>query len=258
MHDIYLKCPRMGASANMNRRPVLSLSVVSHGQSTLVAQLLSDLENISDNDFEVIITSNLPEDTGAYEGRPYPVQVIQNAVPKGFGANHNAAFQQKRGSFFAIVNPDIRTPILEFEALLRLFEQPRVGAVAPVILSPAGTVEDSARRFPTFARLVGRRLSRTRHPDYEWNERPIEVDWVAGMFVVFRQEAFEQLGGFDDKRFFMYMEDVDICDRLWQKGWSVLLQPRTSVVHAAQRASHRSVKHLRWHLMSAFRYLTKL
>ena len=76
------------------------------------------------------------------------------------------------------------------------------------------------------------------------------------MFVVFRKDVFRSLGGFDDRRFFMYMEDVDICRRLNNTGFSVLLNPKVSVIHTAQHASHRNFKHMRWHAISSFQYLT--
>jgi GT2 family glycosyltransferase len=232
--------------------------VVSHGQSTLVAKLLSDLDKLEWHDFEVIVTSNLPENSSIYIGRSYPVKVIKNAEQKGFGANHNAAFSFSRGRYFAILNPDIRIPTLNIDHLLKVFDRANVGAVAPVILSINGTIEDSARRFPTVTRLMRRVFLRQRQPDYLWDNVPIEVDWIGGMFVLFRPEAFNALNGFDVKRFFMYMEDVDICERLWRNGWAVMLQPQVNVIHDAQRASHRNIKHLRWHLVSAIRYLTNI
>lgn len=235
--------------------PLVSISVVSHGQSHLVSQLLADLDRLPWRDFEVIATVNLPEDDAIYEGRGFPVKVIRNAQPKGFGANHNAAFAHARAPYFAVVNPDIRLPDLDIEQLLEPLADPAVGAVAPVVLSSAGTVEDSARRFPSVARLMRRVLLGQRAPDYAWKRDPIEVDWVAGMFVLFRGEVFRALGGFDDQRFFMYFEDVDLCHRLWRSGRRVLLQPRASVIHDARRASHRQLRHLRWHMVSAARYL---
>ena len=97
---------------------------------------------------------------------------------------------------------------------------------------------------------------RHREPDYVPGNAPLLVDWVAGMFVVFRKNVFLSLGGFDDRRFFMYLEDVDICRRINEAGFNVLLNPKVSVVHMAQRASHKNLKHMRWHVVSAFRYLT--
>lgn len=242
-------------SADAAARPTLSLSIVSHGQAALVRHLLDDLIRLALPDVEVILTINITEDESVYPACPFPMQILRNAVPKGFGANHNAAFASARGQFFVVVNPDIRLPSLDLETLLRPLQDPAVAAIAPLILSAAGTVEDSARRFPTFVRLARRVFFNRREPDYQWDVEPIRVDWTAGMFVVFRPQAYAEVGGFDDRRFFMYLEDADICRRLQRRGGKVLLQPQVSVVHDARRASRRNLKHLRWHLTSAVRFI---
>ena len=230
--------------------------MVSHGQANLIRDLLSDFSALSCPDFEVIVTLNLPEDDALYMGFDVPLKIIKNISPKGFGANHNAAFLASEGLFFAVVNPDIRFHSLNVFELLSPFSAKIAAAVAPLVYSPSGTTEDSARRFPTFFRLLKRFVLRHREPDYAPGNAPLLVDWVAGMFVVFRKDVFRSLGGFDDRRFFMYMEDVDICRRIKEAGFNVLLNPKVSVVHMAQRASHKNLKHMRWHVVSAFRYLT--
>lgn len=239
-------------------QPNLTLSVVSHGQAALIRPLLADLEKLSLGNFEVIITVNIPENESAYLNLPFPSKIIRNASPKGFGSNHNEAFEQSRGQFFVVVNPDIRLPALDIAKLLAPLRSKTVGAVAPVVLNGAGGIEDSVRRFPTLIGLARRVLFGHRVPGYQWENQPIDVDWTAGMFVVFRREAFQVVCGFDHRRFFMYFEDVDICRRLRKKGWQIVLQPGVTVIHDAQRASRSSMKHLRWHLTSAVRYLTGL
>ncbi len=79
------------------------------------------------------------------------------------------------------------------------------------------------------------------------------TDWLAGMFLLLRREAFAAVGGFDE-RFHMYCEDADLCLRLQLAGWRVRLVEDVAVVHAAQRASRRSWQHLRWHLTSLLRH----
>lgn len=236
----------------------LSLSIVSHGQSALIAPLLNDLRRLQQLDFEVLITVNIPEDETPFQNLPFPAQIIRNTEPRGFGANHNEAFSASRGRYFVVVNPDIRLPSIDVAQLLTLMDEPGVGAVAPVVRNGAGGLEDSARRFPTIAGLARRVLFKQRVPGYQLGTQPIDVDWTAGMFVVFRREAFASVSGFDHQRFFMYFEDVDICRRLKEAGWRVTLQPAVSVIHDAQRASHRSIKHMRWHLTSAVRYFSGL
>ncbi len=236
----------------------ITLSIVSHGQASLIRMLLADLSELSHKNFEVIVTINLPEDESAYFGYPFPVRIIRNAIPKGFGANHNSAFNQASGNWFAVVNPDIRIRSLDLQALLSPFQCHTVAAVAPVVLSGDGSVEDSARRFPTLLRFAKRVLLRQRNGDYMVETSPYPVDWVAGMFVVFRRDFYQKIGGFDDRRFFMYFEDADICRRFRINGWKVIVNPYVQVIHVAQRASRRNLKHMRWHALSAFRYLTGL
>ncbi len=237
---------------------MLSLSIVSHGQSALIKPLLEDLHRLALPNIEVLITVNIPEDEGPFQELPSTSRIIRNVSPKGFGANHNAAFDQSKGQFFVVVNPDIRLPSLNVEKLLEPMRDPTVGAVAPAVLNSAGDIEDSVRRFPTIARLARRVLLKQRFPDYEWKTQPIDVDWSAWMFVVFRRESYQEVRGFDHQRFFMYMEDVDICRRLKETGNRIVLQPAVSVIHDAQRASGRSFRHMCWHLTSTLRYLTGL
>ena len=239
-------------------RVTYTLSVVSHGQAALVRLLLSDLERLCPADVEVLLTLNVPEDEHGLTSSGFPLRVIRNPQPKGFGANHNAAFAVSRGAYFVVINPDIRLPAPVLDVLRQVIDQNCTGACAPSVVNSLGRMEDSARRFPTVLRLLRRVVLRDHSLDYRWQGEPQEVDWVAGMFVMFRREAFEQVRGFDDARFFMYFEDVDICRRLNTLGWIVRVHPAVRVVHDAQRASARQLKHLRWHLTSAVRYLTGL
>lgn len=237
--------------------PCVSLSIVSHGQGALVSTLLEDLRDLSDVCFEIIITVNIPEDLGYLSKfKDLPIRVLSNTFRKGFGENHNAAFLVSRGKYFAIINPDIRASGLQFVPLIETLEQANVGACAPEVRSITGEKDDSVRRFPNVWRLIKRVLLNNRCPDYTWDDKPISVDWVAGMFILFSRKTFSEINGFDE-RYFMYMEDVDICKRLHEKSLSVILDPRVSVVHDAQRASRYNKEHIIWHLQSLFRYLWK-
>lgn len=243
------------SSISVAPSPRISISIVSHGQGTLVRHLLADLAKNEKSFHEIILTLNIPEDESFLDNFPkLPIKIIRNTYRKGFGENHNAAFQAAEGEFFAVANPDIRIPNLDLKPLLSTLGQSGVGACGPMVLSSTGRIEDNARHFPTFTRLARRVLTGERLPDYVWQQEPIKVDWLAGMFVLFSRQAFAAVGGFDE-RYFMYFEDADICRRLYKHGWSVRLNPQLSVIHDAQRDSHRSMQHLRWHLRSALRFL---
>ncbi len=233
-----------------------TLSVVSHGSGALIANLLTDLRRLMPVGCEVILTINVPEDEAfLLRFADLPVRVFRNSHPFGFGANHNRAFAASHGSTFVVINPDIRLETSPFEHLAAALRLQGTGACAPVIVAPAGTVEDSVRRYPTVGRLLKRVILGRRTPDYDVQGVKVRpVDWAAGMFLAFNRSSFEKVGGFDT-RYFMYMEDADICRRLWSAGLQVLLVPRTRVIHEARRASRRNLRHLAWHLQSAWRFL---
>lgn len=233
----------------------VSISVVSHFQMALVMPLLDDLaRHCRDSHFEVILTLNLDEKVPFVpDDFSYPIKIIRNPAPMGFGANHNQAFTHSAGKYFCVTNPDIRLKSNPFNPLLVCLEGPSMGVAAPLVLGIAGGVEDSARRFPSPLKILCKVFGGCRGPDYEINDAPIYPDWVGGMFMVFPRGVFEQLGGFDE-RYFLYYEDVDMCGRLRLSGYEVVVCPQAQVTHHAQRSSHRSFRYLRWHLTSMTRF----
>ena len=70
----------------------------------------------------------------------------------------------------------------------------------------------------------------------EPSERP--VGWLSGSCLLVRRTAFEQIGGFDE-RYFMYMEDVDLGDRMRRAGWLNVYVPSAEVLHHKGHATAR-------------------
>ena len=235
--------------------PILfSISIVSHAQGGLVHQLLGDIGKYCDMPLEVILTLNVPElflpVPSAYS---FPLRVIENYEPKGFGSNHNAAFALARGDFFCVVNPDIRLSGDPFPALKQCLLKPNMGVVAPLILNAEGEIEDSARKFPTPFSLLGKALGLRKNLDYTIGNNLLFPDWLGGMLLLFPSSVYREISGFDE-RYFLYYEDVDLCARLSLTEYRVVLNPAVSVIHDAQRTSHRKIKYLGWHLTSMLRF----
>lgn len=235
-----------------------SISIVSHNSGKHIANLLEDLRKTLPASAEIILTINIPEDEfylKSATGRP--LKIIRNSFPLGFGANHNQAFASACGEKFVILNPDVRLLDNPWHILDSVFDQ-NTGACAPMVLNSAGGIEDSVRHYPTFAKFFRRVVFRDRRSDYPIPRElaPIDVEWAAGMFIMFDSKIFRAITGFDTQ-YFMYLEDADICRRLHAVGKKVLWVPGCRVVHDAQRASRRNWTHLRWHITSAVRFLLK-
>jgi hypothetical protein len=232
-------------------RGSVTVSIVSHGHGAMVRALVDQLGSCPEVG-QIILTRNVPEVTRFVADDL--VSVIENPTPKGFGANHNAAFLACRSPIFCVLNPDIQLVGNPFPSLLQQVVEGCGEIVAPLIVSPSGYIEDSARKFPTLSGLVKKLAGRDdgRYPMDSGREL-VFPDWVAGMFMLFRATDYARLGGFDE-RYFLYYEDVDICARAWRAGMKVVLCRAVSAIHDARRQSRRSLRHLRWHLASMARY----
>ena len=175
----------------------LRLSVVSHDQSALISQTLSDLAALS-QPMALTVTGNCPQSLPPKQAMPEFCDYAENSSPKGFGANHNAAFAATNEAVFGVINPDLRFTTNPFPDLLEALSMSNVGVVAPLVRSPAGAVEDNARHFPGLGGLAAKALGRSDGRVSIAGQAPQPVDWVGGMCMLFRREAFAAVGGFDE------------------------------------------------------------
>lgn len=227
--------------------PCVTVSVVSHGQQALIRPLVRDLDRwCAGSVARILLTVNKPEPAIDTRGLRIPITELHNAKPRGFGSNHNTAFRQCSTPWFLVLNPDVRFDRDVVSDLLRRADD-SIGLLAPRIQEPGKSSFEPYRHLPTPAELLRRRLAGHRPPP-----RP---EWIAGMFMLLRSEAFAAVQGFDE-RFHMYCEDVDLCARLRLAGWTFHLDESTEVLHEAQRASQASLRPLLWHLDSLRRLWT--
>jgi len=238
-----------------NSIPTMSVSIVSHLQGSMIKMLLADMQKYCKTEsMEVLLTLNVAEKLDiAGNDYSFPVSVHENFAPIGFAENHNQAFIRSSGQFFCVLNPDIRLTENPFQPLLGNLQNDIAGVVAPLIVAKNGAIEDSARSFPTPFKILWKTIGRYNGSDYDIKNETFFPDWVAGMFMLFRSEVFEKLGGFDPG-YFLYYEDVDICARLRLQGYEIVLCPQVKAIHDARRESHRSLKYFKWHLISMMKF----
>jgi N-acetylglucosaminyl-diphospho-decaprenol L-rhamnosyltransferase len=234
----------------------ICVSVVSHGQGALVDRVLADLAALPDSGVQqVVVTVNVPGDPWQPAGNTarWPITLLRNAAPLGFGENHNRAFAHCTQPLFAVLNPDIRLPHDPFPPLVAaLQEAPSCALAVPVQLDAEGRRESFARPVPTPWGVLARRL----FPAAQRARGAVAgAQWVAGAFMLWRAEVYAQLGGFDTG-YFLYCEDVDICLRLQLAQRRFEVVEAVPVVHAAQRGSGRSWRYLAWHARSLLRLWT--
>lgn len=198
------------------------------------------------------------------------VKIVDAGSNLGFGRAQNLAVEHSKGKYILICNPDVEVQegslgrMLDYADSIKHF-----GALGPKLNFPEGGVQQSARRFPTWRNLMMRRLglhgifSKKKREHFRKDERYPDahlVDWLVGAAILMKKDYFEELGGFDD-RFFLFLEDTDLCRRVRESGQEVLYYPKVEFMHSKERLSERGFwpfKKVFWiHLASAGKYFWK-
>ena len=189
----------------------------------------------------------------------------------GFGAGHNLGLHELRdvaSEFHVMLNPDLSFDPTVLGALAEVMEtRGDVGMVMPRVRYPDGMTQShchllpapidlALRRFasPGLKRLATARLDRYALADFD-RSKAAEIPFLSGCFLFVRRSVLEQIGGFDE-RFFLYMEDVDLCRRIGQVA-RVLYWPSIGITHAHQRGSYKSRNLMLAHARSAIQYFNK-
>ncbi len=198
------------------------------------------------------------------------VNLIENATNTGFAAAQNISLRQARGRYVFLTNPDCR--LLTEDVLRRMVQfmdaSPDIGMVGPRIVNPDGSLQYSARRFPTMLAagfrhtLLGKLFPNNRfvrrYMMTDWaHDRVADVDWLSGSALMVRRATIDRIGMLDE-RFYMYVEDVDWCKRAHLAGWRVVYFPEVTVSHRIGAASdQKPIEMIKEHHRSMLRYFLK-
>jgi GT2 family glycosyltransferase len=246
----------------------LAVVVVNHNAG---GAILDCLRTVIDQapDEVVVIDNASTDDSAAWIARDFSeLRVIRNDVNVGFGAAGNQGVRATSTPSVLLLNPDAELGPGALDALEQLLdEHPHAGAVGALVLNPDGTVQPTKRAFPSLWHAALHGIVGLVWPDNAGTraytladasfDSPRTVDWVAGTAVAVRREAFAAVDGFDE-RFFFFVEDVDLCRRLWNAGWEVWFEPRAVVVHAWGTSwTQRPLRFLWMHQRSLWRYVRK-
>jgi len=192
---------------------------------------------------EIVVVDNGSSDGSiAAPGAELPdIPIVDPGTNVGYSAAANRGIAATSAPIVAVANADLVVEAGLAGALsARLDAEPDLAAIGPALLNPDGSQYPSARTQASNADAVGhavlgrlfprnRFTRRYRQLDERW-DRPRDVDWVSGALIFFRRAALDSVGGWDE-RYFMYMEDVDLCWRLQRLGWRIAYEPSGRATH---------------------------
>jgi GT2 family glycosyltransferase len=236
----------------------LSIIIVTYRSREDIGACINSLQDATrDVRAEIIVVDNASGDGTVEAARAHEgVRVVALPENVGFGAGINRGLAEARGRYGLWVNPDARLVDGSLAAVIEWMDaHPQAGVVGGKILDPDGSIQRSARAFPSYGAALGHRYSLLTRwfPGNPFSRRYLReganpdtiapVDWVSGAFLMHRREVSDRLCGLDEQ-FFMYCEDVDFCLRASQAGWTVYFHPGMVLEHAIGGSSRQASRRM--------------
>lgn len=199
------------------------------------------------------------------------IKLIEAGKNLGYGAGMNLAAKEAKGKYVVVLNADITVEADTLQKMVDYMEKhSEVGMLAPKLVYHNGDVQPSCRRHFRFMDLFIKRTFlkriwpfKSRYEKYimfDFNHESVqEVDLVTGAFMMMPRDLYEQVRGFDE-RYFLFMEDFDLCKKVQMTGKKIVYFPEANAIHYHKRLSDGGAFKLifnkvSWmHLVSAIKY----
>ncbi len=251
----------------------VTIAVVSHGHCDYLEPCFSSMvTNTHKVSYDVTLVDNIGEDCvrELVESKYPQFKLVVNEQPLGFSKNNNLILADVDSRYVFLLNPDT---VLFDGALDELIEymdaHPEVGACAPKLLYPDGSLQLSCRQFPSLRTLISRRTPLRRwlgdgravrnYTMADWDHNtPRRIDWAFGAAILARREVWNVVGPLDEGMF-MYCEDIDWCMRCQLAGWEMHYVPDAVLTHHLDDEKYNEYlsKSRRQHYKTMFQFFLK-
>ncbi len=236
----------------------LSVIIVSYNSGELLTNCLKSVAiAIKDKKIsaEIIVVDNGSKDGSLDAIKKFRIQnsefrivLIENKENVGFGGANNLGAKQAKGRYLLFLNPDTQVkPETLVEMVKFMDEKPAAGIASCRLVNPDGSFQPQGGYLPRLTTVAVWALFlddlpglREILPSYQNRSgksgksgRSGEFGWVGGAAMMVRRQAWEQLGGFDEK-IFMYGEDVEICYRANKQGFKVMINSEAEITHVGK------------------------
>ncbi len=199
------------------------------------------LDNLVKNSQEatVFVADNASTDDSVYFVKSnYPsVKIIINASNGGYAKGYNDVLKQIDTEYFVLINSDIEVTEDWLSPIIDLMDSDKkIAACQPKLLdykkrntfeyagASGGFIDNLGYPF-----CRGRIFDDLEEDKGQYNDA-IEVFWATGACLFVRASYFNEVGGLDED-FFAHQEEIDLCWRLKNKGYKIMVQPKSVVYH---------------------------
>lgn len=251
----------------------LSIIIVSWNTQDLLKKCLDSIYRYQAGlSLEILVVDNNSIDgtVAMIKDEYLQVKLIANNKNLGFARANNQAIKLATGEYILLLNPDTEILPNSLETTVKFMaDHPHCGALGARLLNHDQTLQPSVRNFPTFwpiflmlikAPKIFKHLKPIEHylkTDFNYNKLQ-PVDQIMGAFMLIPKKVFSDIGLLDE-RFFIWFEEVDLCQRIKKSGQQVIYNPAVAVIHHGGSSFRQTavVKKQWLFFISALKYFLK-
>ena len=232
----------------LNLNPLVSIIIPIYNQVDYTYNCIRSIcEYAGFSNYEIIVADdNSPEDVHSLTNEFENLVIIKNKINLGFLQNCNNAALHAKGDYIVFLNNDTQVLRGWLSELLFVFDHyPTAGIVGSKLIYPNGVLQEAGGIiWQDGSGLNYGSRDNPAAPEYNYIK---EVDYVSGASMMIRKKLWNEAGGFDERFSPAYCEDSDLCFQARQKGYDVMFQPFSEVVHfegiSHGRDPRKGVKH---------------
>jgi len=241
------------------KKPIVSVIIVNYNAGHLLTKAVKSVINFPG--VEVVVADNASTDQSfaklESQVKASNLVLIDNHANLGFGKAVNQAVAKSQGDYIYLLNPDAS---LSATALSRMIQTAQTyqsrAIIAPRLENPDGSPQSSCYRPQTIGNAIkeywlGIRGSYSKY--LPKGKRPVAVHAAVAAAWLVPRSVWDELGGLSD-RFFLYFEDLDMCDRAYAQGVQVIYDPQAVVKHAHGVSSRTNPIVMKLFTQSAWEY----
>lgn len=215
----------------------LTIVIVNFNGGEYLLCCLESLEKAKEKiSFGTWVVDNASTDGSLEKARQkFPkIKYLENSQNLGFGAANNLALRKINTKYVLLLNPDSQVLPETIPYMVNFMDRSQdVGVATCRMEKEDGSIDWASHRgFPSplasFLYFFGN--DSLYHLTNQDMSKPHEVDAIAGAFFMVRKSVLDKVGLFDED-FFLYAEDLDLCFRVKQAGYTIMYVPDVKIIH---------------------------
>lgn len=240
------------------KQPKASIIIVNYNGEKFLPDLLNSLKKTRYPNYEIIVVDNISTDNSVkIIKKNFPkVKIIENKINNGFAGGANDGIRASKGEYVVILNYDMYVHPDWLSHLIETMQSDKKIAVVGYsrLLPKSDIIETLGNKSININlakfKKIGAGHNLKEYPD----EELIEVDFCLGLM---RMSVLKKVGTFDEKTFAMY-EEADICRRIKDEGYGIVINPKSKVWHfGSQSIKKTSAFRIYYSYRNRLRYVLK-